>query len=112
MYLEQPLRPLQHKISDVKCTLNHGLAIGICWWSTIPILRDDNLCHFCSNNVTIEKEACVVLECPIYNSIRDKLPSQYENASSYKGHCTHKMRAITMKMYGPLNFTQRPYRMK
>lgn len=89
LYSKQPLRPLQCKIIDVHCTSNHILAIGNGWWSTIVISRDDILCHFCSYNATTENEACYVLGCPIYNSIRNKVPSQYENPSSTKSHFTH-----------------------
>jgi hypothetical protein len=45
---------------------------------TIPISRDNRLCHFSFYNV-IENEAHFVLECPLYNPIRDKLPSLFEN---------------------------------
>ena len=59
-------------------TSNHRLAIEIGRWSTIPISRDNRLCHFCSYNV-VENEAHFVLECPLYNSIRDKFQSLFEN---------------------------------
>ena len=41
---------------------------------TIPISRDDRLCHFSSYDV-VENEADFVLECPLYNSIIDKFQS-------------------------------------
>ena len=41
-------------------------------------LEDNNVCHFCSYNV-IEFEGHFVLECPLYDSIRDKFPSLFEN---------------------------------
>ena len=51
LYLKQPLTPPQHKIIVAYRTLNHRLAIEIGWSSTIPISRDNILCHFCSYNV-------------------------------------------------------------
>ena len=36
-------------------------------------LEDNKLCHFCSYN-GIEIEGHFVLECPLYNSIKDKFP--------------------------------------
>jgi hypothetical protein len=59
-------------------TLNHRLAIETGRWSIIPISRDTGLCHFCSYN-TVENEAHYVLECPLYDPIRDKFPSLFEN---------------------------------
>ena len=59
-------------------TLNHRLAIEIGRWSIIPISRDTGLCHFCSYNI-VESEAHYVLECPLYDPIRDKFPSLVEN---------------------------------
>ena len=47
----------------------------------IPISRDTKLCHFCSY-YAIENEAHFVLEYPLYNLIRDKFPSLFENAIS------------------------------
>ena len=44
----------------------------------IPISIDTRLCHFCSYNA-VENEAHFMLECPLYNPIRDKFPSLFEN---------------------------------
>ena len=41
--------------------------------SSIPI------CHICSCNV-VDNEAHFVLECPLYDSIRDRFLSLFENA--------------------------------
>ena len=40
--------------------------------------RDNRLCHFYSYNV-VENEVDFVLECPLYNPIRDKFSSLFEN---------------------------------
>ena len=45
---------------------------------TIPISRDTKLCHFYSYDA-VENEAHFVLECPLYNPIRDKFPSLFED---------------------------------
>jgi hypothetical protein len=66
LYLEQPLTPPQCKFIIAYRTLNHRLGIEIGRWLTIPISRDDKLCHFCSYNA-IESEGHFVLECPLYN---------------------------------------------
>ena len=44
---------------------------------TIP----SSVCHFCSYNA-IENEAHFVLEYPLYNPIRDKFPSIFQERSS------------------------------
>ena len=58
-------------------TSNHRLAIETRWWMTIPSFEDTRLCHFCSCNV-VAIETHLVLECPIYNPIRDRFPSLFE----------------------------------
>ena len=78
MYLKQPSTPPQHKIIGAYHTLNHRLAIETGRWTIIPISIQTGLCHFCSYNA-IENEAHLVLECPLYNPIRDKFPSLFEN---------------------------------
>ena len=60
------------------CTLNHRFSIEIGQWTTIPISRDIRLCHFFSYNA-FENEVHFVLECPLYNSIREKNSSLLEN---------------------------------
>ena len=78
LYLKQSLTPPQCKVIVDYHTSNHRLAIEIGRWSTIPIARDNRLCHFCSYDI-VENEAHFVLECPLYNSIRDKFQSLFEN---------------------------------
>ena len=46
-----------------------NLPLTLDCWLTIPIFRDNILCHFCSYHV-VKKEAQFVLECPLYNSIK------------------------------------------
>ena len=58
--------------------LKHRLTIETRRWTIIPISRDTRLCRFCSFNV-VENEAHFVLECPLYNPIRDQFPSLFEN---------------------------------
>jgi hypothetical protein len=81
LYLKQPLTPRVHhntrsvlliapQTIDLPLKLDDGRVI--------PVSRDTRLCHFCSYNV-IENEAYFVLECPLYNPIRDKFPSQFKN---------------------------------
>jgi hypothetical protein len=53
------------RIKDLQLKLNGGQH---------PILRDDRLRHFCSYNI-VENVAHLVLECPLYDLITDKLPS-------------------------------------
>ena len=65
---------------QVYCCLPHlnvQTCIEIGRWSTFPISRDDELCYFCSYNVA-ENEAHFVLECPLYNPIKDKFQSLLE----------------------------------
>jgi hypothetical protein len=45
------------------------------------ISRDTRICHFCSY-YAIENEAHFMLESPLYNPIRDKFPSPFENVVS------------------------------
>ena len=77
LYLKQPLAPPQHKIIVAYCTSNRRLAIENGQCSTNRISRDNRLCHFCSYNV-VENETHYVLECPLYNSIRDKFQSLFK----------------------------------
>ena len=78
LYLKQSLTPPQCKIVVINCTLTHSIAVEIGLWLTIPTLKDNTLCHFCSNSV-VDNEAYFVLECPLYNSIRDNFQSLFEN---------------------------------
>ena len=41
-----------------------------------PRIRDARLCHFCSWNV-VQNEAQFVMECPICNPIKERLPSLF-----------------------------------
>jgi hypothetical protein len=52
---------------------NHRLATETRRWSTIPVSGDYRLCHFCPY------EAHFVGEHPMYNPIRDKFQSIFEN---------------------------------
>ena len=47
-------------------------------WATIPISGDTRLCHFVSYNA-VENEVRFMLECPLYNPIKDKFPSLFES---------------------------------
>ena len=76
-YLKQPLTTPQHKIIVAYYTSNHRLAIEIGQWLTIPISRDNRLCHFYSYNV-VENETHFVLESPMYNSKRVKFQSAFD----------------------------------
>ena len=78
LYLKQPLTPPQCMIIATYHTSNHRLATEIGRWTSILVSRDTRLCHFCSSNV-VENEAHFVLECPLYNQIRDKFSSLSEN---------------------------------
>ena len=77
-YLKQPLIPPQRKIVVAYCTSNHTLAITIGRWLTIPIPRENILCHLCSYNVA-ENEFHFMLKCPLYTSIRIRFPSLFQN---------------------------------
>ena len=72
----------KRKIIVVVHTSNHNLATGIGRWSSIPILWDKRLCHFYTTS-RVENEAHFVLECPLYNTIKDKFPSLFENVITY-----------------------------
>ena len=79
--LEATLTPPQRKTIATYHSSNHRLVIETRQWTIIPISRDTRICHFChfcSYN-TIENEAQFVLECSLYNPIRDKFPSLFEN---------------------------------
>ena len=52
--------------------------IGIGRWTTILIFGDNILCHFCFYNAIV-KEAYFVVECPLYNFIKVKFLSLFEN---------------------------------
>ena len=78
LYLKQPLTPPRRKITVAYHTTDHRLAIEIKWWLTILASRDNKLCYFCSYNA-VENKAHFVLECPLYNPIRDKFPSIFGN---------------------------------
>ena len=62
--LKQPLTPPRKMIIATYCTSNNRLAIDIRRWTSIPIFRDNRLCHFGSYTVVID-EAHFVLECPL-----------------------------------------------
>jgi hypothetical protein len=77
LYLKQPLTPPHTKPSAYH-TPNHRLVISTKRWSTIPRAspRDDRVYHFCSYNV-VEIEAHFVLGYPLYNFVRDRVPSLF-----------------------------------
>jgi hypothetical protein len=77
LYLKQSLTPPHCKIVVTNCTSTHSIAIEIKLWLTIPTSKDNSLCHFCSNNAA-DNEAYFVLECPLYNFIKDKFQSLFE----------------------------------
>ena len=79
MYLKQPLTSPQHKVLVAYHTSNRRLAIEIGWWSTIPISRDTRLCHLCSYNAIDTEAPLLVLECLLYNPIKDNFPSLFDN---------------------------------
>ena len=78
LYLKQPFTPPQRNIIVAYCTSNYRLAIEIGWWTITPISSDTRLCHVCFYD-TFENEAQFMLKCPLYNPIRDKFPSVFEN---------------------------------
>ena len=78
LYLKQPLTPPKRKIIVAYLTMNHRLAIEIGCWLTIPISRDNRLCHFCSYNA-VENKAQFMFECSLYNPIRDEFPSIFKD---------------------------------
>ena len=80
LYLKQSLTPPQRKIIAAYRTSNHTLVIETGRWMSIPIPRNTRLCHFCSYN-TIEKMRHISCwnEYTLYNPIRDKFPSLFEN---------------------------------
>ena len=78
LYQRHLLSPPQDKIIVTYCTLKSRLAIEIGWWMTITISRDTRLYHLFSYNAG-ENEASFVLECPLYNAIRNRFPSPFEN---------------------------------
>ena len=45
----------------------------------MPISRDYRLCHFCSYNVA-ENEAHIMVECSLFNPVRDKFQSLSKKA--------------------------------
>jgi hypothetical protein len=47
----------------------------------VLISSHTRLCHFCSYNAIVN-EAHFVLECPLYNRIRDKSPPQFKSVVS------------------------------
>ena len=77
LYPKQPLHHRNAKIIATYRTLSHRLAIEIGRWTTIPSSRDTRLCHFWSHNV-VENEAHFVLECPLYNPIKNKFSSLFK----------------------------------
>ena len=56
------------------------MEIQLYLWMVVS--RDNRLCHFCSCNVG-ENEAYFVLECPLYNFIRDKFQSIIGSLKSF-----------------------------
>ena len=76
LYLKQPLTTSLRKIIVVYCTSNHILAIEIARLSlSLEILDYVTFAPI----MQLENESHFVLECPLYNPIRDKFPSLFEN---------------------------------
>jgi len=73
---KQPLAPSWCKIIVTYRTSNHSLAIEFGRWWSIPMSRENGLCHVCSHNV-VETNTHFVLMCPLYNSIMDKFQSPF-----------------------------------
>lgn len=48
-------------------------------WHTIPIARDNILCHFCSYNIIVQTESHFVLKCPLHNFSRERIASLFLN---------------------------------
>ena len=59
LYLNQPLTRPQRKIIATYRTLNHRFAIELGWQSTIPISKDNRLCHSSSYNAVENEALCV-----------------------------------------------------
>ena len=64
LYFKLLSTPPQHKIIVAYYTSDHRLAIESGCWSTIPVPRDNILCHFFSYNFN-ENKAQFVLGCPL-----------------------------------------------
>jgi hypothetical protein len=64
----------------MQTSLSLTTPIKIEWWLTIPISRDNRLCHCFSYNI-VENETHFVLECPLYNPISDKFQYLFTKAS-------------------------------
>ena len=58
---------------------SNNLIIDIGWLSTIPISIDKRLYNFYYDDEVVWIEAHFVLECPLYNSIGDRLPTLFQN---------------------------------
>ena len=76
LYLKQPLTPPQLKIIIAYRTVNDKLAIEIGWCLTIPISRDNRLCHFCSYNA-VENKHIVCWSVPYITPPKILLKSIY-----------------------------------
>ena len=78
LFLKQLWRPPKHKIIVAYRTSNHRFANETIRWSSVPTSRDNRLCHFCSYDM-VENEAHFVFEYPLFNPIREKFSSLFEN---------------------------------
>ena len=85
LHLKPPLPPPHCKIIVANCTWKHRLGVKTGWLSTIPISRDNRLCHFCSyNTVEMRHTLCwsVPYITPLEISFHHYLRLQYQGASS------------------------------
>ena len=73
LYMRQSLTSSQYKIFVTYYVSNHRLVIKAGRWSTIPFSRDKGCVIFALD--VVENEVHFVLECPLYNSMRDKFQS-------------------------------------
>ena len=72
LHLKQLMTSPQCKIIIAYSTPNHRLANEIEWWSTIPISRDNILCHVCSYNV-VETRHTLYWSIPYITSLEMSL---------------------------------------
>jgi hypothetical protein len=77
--LKQPLAPPQCKITVAYSTLNHSIAIASGRWMTIPFSPEMVGYVTFGLIMQLKMRHIFVLECPLYNPIRDEFPSLFED---------------------------------
>ena len=74
-----------------------------------PYSRENRLCHFCSYRAT-ENEAHLVLECPLYNLIKDKIPSLFEKCTLKEPRVFQVSHQVDITIYLPWVTTLHHYK--